>query len=70
MQTMKTWQNFAGGAGAATTTWHYDGYRGWLTHKVHADGKGPVYTYTAAGRLKSRAWARGVTTYYTNNNAG
>ncbi|MCO5052924.1 MAG: hypothetical protein M9920_11545 [Verrucomicrobiae bacterium] len=22
------------------------------------------------GRLKSRAWARGITTYYTNNNAG
>ncbi len=22
------------------------------------------------GRLKSRAWVRGVTTWYTNNNAG
>ncbi len=70
MKTMKTWQNFAGNSGTATTTWHYDPYRGWLTNKVHADGKGPVYTYSNAGRLKSRAWARGVTTWYTNNVAG
>jgi hypothetical protein len=32
--------------------------------------KARVYTYSSAGRLKSRAWARGVTTWYTNNAAG
>ncbi|MCW5551781.1 MAG: RHS repeat-associated core domain-containing protein [Verrucomicrobiae bacterium] len=70
MKTMKTWQDFADNEGSATTTWNYNAYRGWLDNKVHADGKGPLYTYTGAGRLKSRAWARGVTTWYTNNAAG
>jgi YD repeat-containing protein len=46
-----TWQDYGGGTGAAVTTWLYDGYRGFLTNKVYADGKGPSYTYTAAGRL-------------------
>ena len=37
------------GSGTATTSWHYDVYRGWLTNKVYADGKGTIYTNTAAG---------------------
>src|SRR6266545_3996803 len=71
MKTMKTWKDFAGNTGSATTTWNYDGYRGFLTNKVY-DGSspGPSYTYTAGGRLQTRAWARGVRTSYFYNNAG
>ena len=58
MKTMKTWQNFAGNSGTATTTWNYDGYRGWLTNKAYADGHGPSYSYTPGGRLKTRVWKR------------
>lgn len=58
MKTMTTWTNFASSSGAAVTTWNYDGYRGFLTNKAYADGKGPSYTYTAAGRLQTRVWAR------------
>jgi RHS repeat-associated protein len=70
MKTMTTWTNFATGAGAATTTWNYDPYRGFLTNKAYADGKGPTYAYTPAGRLRSRTWARGILTLYAYNNAG
>ena len=49
MKTMTTWTNFASSPGAAVTTWNYDGYRGFLTNKAYADGKGPGYTYTAGG---------------------
>jgi RHS repeat-associated protein len=70
MTTMTTWTNFAASAGAAVTAWNYDGYRGFLTNKAYADGKGPSYTYTAAGRLQTRVWARGITTTYTYDNAG
>ena len=75
MTNMLTWQDFnetsgSGTAGSAATKWLYDTGRGWLNQKKYADGFGPSYTYTAAGRLKSRAWVRGVTTWYTNNNAG
>ena len=31
---------------------------------------GPGYTYTKAGRLSTRTWARGLTTSYAYNNAG
>lgn len=80
MTNMLTWQNFnetsgAGASGSAATKWRFDGVRGWLTNKLYADNTGPGYTYTPAGRLKSRAWARTVggqplATWYTNNNAG
>jgi RHS repeat-associated protein len=67
---MMTWQDFGGGAGTATTTWNYDPYRGWLQNKRYPDNKGPDYTYTPGGRLKTRTWARNhsggspiVTTY-------
>jgi RHS repeat-associated protein len=80
MKTMKTWQNFAGGTGTAITTWNYDAYRGWLNSKDYADPTtgaantvGPDYTYTAAGRMATRLWARGsprVTATYAYNNAG
>ncbi len=67
---MTTWKNFAADSGKATTTWKYDGYRGFLTNKVYDDGKGPFYGYTPAGRLRTRTWARGVTTTYVTNALG
>ncbi|QQL43726.1 RHS repeat domain-containing protein [Sulfuriroseicoccus oceanibius] len=48
-------------AGSAKTTWSFSPQRGWLASKTYADGKGTSYTYTAAGRLATRAWAREVT---------
>jgi hypothetical protein len=63
MKTMKTWQDFAGNSGTATTTWNYDVNRGWLTNKVY-DGESDTtadYTYTSAGRL--------ARSYYTYDDA-
>ena len=73
LQTMTNWSNFGGGSsgGARVTTWNYDGNRGWLTNKTYDGGAaGPGYTYTYAGRLASRAWARGITTSYGYDNGG
>jgi RHS repeat-associated protein len=67
---MITWTNFASRLGAATTTWKLDAYRGFMTNKVYADGKGPSYAYTPAGRMRTRTWARGITTTYNTNAAG
>ena len=51
------------GTATAITRWEYDGNRGWLRAKRHDSsgvgiGTGPGYTYTPAGRVKSRTWAR------------
>lgn len=70
VETMKTWQDYAGNAGAAVTTWKYDGQHGWLTNKLDAAGQGPTYTYTKAGRLATRTWARGVSATYDYTAAG
>jgi len=71
MQTMTNWSNFAGNSGARVTTWKYDGHRGWLTNKVYAGATaGPSYTYTPAGRLATRLWARGITTTYNYDISG
>lgn len=71
MKAMKTWQNFAANSGTAITTWNYDIYRGWLTNKTYDGGAaGPTYTYTMAGRLATRLWARGTNTTYSYNYAG
>jgi RHS repeat-associated protein len=71
MKTMKTWQDYTGNSGTATNTWNYDIYRGFLTSKTYQGGvSGPTYTYTSAGRLASRIWARGITTAYGYDNAG
>ena len=67
---MTTWQDYAGSAGAAVAAWKYEGTRGFLTNKVYQGTNGPGYTYTKAGRLSTRTWARGLTTSYTYNNAG
>jgi RHS repeat-associated protein len=79
MKTLTTWQNATSSTGAAVTTWNYDAQRGWLTQKLYADSTGPAYTYTDAGRLLTRTWARSsslpapgspLVTTYGYNNAG
>jgi hypothetical protein len=71
MKTMKTWQNFANGTGAAVTTWNYDSYRGFLTNKVYAGGSpGPNYSYKPSGRLQSRTWVRGIDATYGYTSSG
>jgi RHS repeat-associated protein len=58
------------GTTTATTTWQYSATRGFLLAKRDAADKGANYTYTAAGRLLTRTWARGVTTTYSYDNGG
>ncbi|MGA2854442.1 MAG: hypothetical protein ABSE90_09990, partial [Verrucomicrobiota bacterium] len=77
MKTMTNWSNYSGSQGARVTTWNYDSQRGWLTSKAYPDAAtgapgtaGPSYTYTAANRLQTRTWARGITTTYKYDNAG
>lgn len=71
MKTMTNWSNFSGNAGPRVTTWKYDAYRGFLTNKIYDGGvAGPSYTYTDAGRLATRTWARGIVTTYSYDNAG
>jgi RHS repeat-associated protein len=70
VKTLKTWQNFANATGAAVTTWNYDSTRGLLQNKRYTDNTGPNYSYTFAGRLRTRTWARGITTTYSYNTAG
>lgn len=68
MTTLTTWQNYPGTP--AVTKWVYDSSSGRLTQKLYADQKGPQYTYSAAGRVQTLTWARGVTTSYAYDNAG
>jgi RHS repeat-associated protein len=71
MKTMTNWSSVATQTGARVTTWNYDPYRGFLTNKTYdGNAAGPTYTYTDAGRLASRLWARGLTTTYSYNDAG
>src|SRR5690606_28618849 len=67
VKTLTTWQDFSGETGEAVTTWNYSATRGWLDNKRYDDDTGPDYTYTAAGRLLTREWARSgaITTTYT-----
>ncbi len=44
--------------GSEFTTWIYGPTTGLLDRKQYADNKGTDYTYTAAGRLWTREWAR------------
>jgi RHS repeat-associated protein len=70
MTKMTNWTTFASSTGTRVTTWNYNQYRGWLDSKVYDDGKGPVYTNTAGGRLQTRLWARGTNATYGYNAAG
>ncbi|TVM02156.1 MAG: hypothetical protein CV087_09950, partial [Candidatus Brocadia sp. WS118] len=53
------------------TTWNYQEATGLLTSKVDDNAESVSYTYTTAGQLATRTWARGpVTTYgYDPNTA-
>ena len=51
-------------AGSDVTTWIYGTTTGHLDRKQYANTQGTDYTYTAAGRLQTRVWARGITTTY------
>ena len=70
MTRLRTWQGYSSGDGSADTAWQYDGASGWLTNKSYAGNPGPVFRYTAAGRLYQRVWARGIATTYNTNSAG
>jgi YD repeat-containing protein len=72
MSQMTTWQD---ATAFSSTVWAYDGQRGWLNGKIYPDFKTTEYTYTPAGRLDTRKWAREVSgsrllTTYTYNTAG
>ena len=46
------------GAEQAITSWTYSSDRGFMTAKTYDDRRSTTYTYTSAGRLLTRAWAR------------
>lgn len=52
-------------SGSQVTTWAYNATSGLLSSKTDADSKAVAYTYTDAGRLRLRKWARGGTNPYT-----
>ncbi|MBI5425305.1 MAG: RHS repeat-associated core domain-containing protein [Opitutae bacterium] len=58
-----TWPATAGPADL--TTWAYDPATGTLTSKTDAANKTVSYTYDARLQLKTRTWARNVTTTYS-----
>jgi RHS repeat-associated protein len=64
------------GTEEATTTWLYDPATGFLVEKNYdgetdnGDEFDADYTYTAAGRLLTRTWQRGVTTTYGYDSGG
>jgi RHS repeat-associated protein len=71
MTAMTNWTNFRT-EGERVTRWIYGNQRGFLAAKTYAEPttNGPGYTYTSAGRLATRTWARGTTATYAQNNAG
>ncbi|MES2308411.1 MAG: RHS repeat-associated core domain-containing protein, partial [Verrucomicrobiota bacterium] len=52
------------------TIWGYDAATGLLVSKTDAASKATTYTYYPTGQLKTRSWARGVTSTYGYNTAG
>lgn len=59
-----------GAAGDAVTTWKWEEATGLLQQKLDHSQKGPTYTYWPFGQIKTRTWARGVTTTYGYDGAG
>jgi RHS repeat-associated protein len=49
---------------SALTAWQYHPSRGFLVRKEYDDENGTTYTHTAAGRIETRTWQRGVVTEY------
>jgi YD repeat-containing protein len=66
---MTNWSAYPS-TGARVTQWAYDGYRGFLTNKSYEGGTAVGYSNTAAGKLKERAWARGVKATWFYSAAG
>jgi len=68
MYTLRTQPAFANdipvNTGGSLTTWNYFSTTGLLQSKLDNSSNGPAYTYTSAGRLKTRTWARGSHTRY------
>ena len=58
------------GTSQATTTWTYSTVRGFMTAKIFPGPNSTSYTYTPAGRFKTRTWARGKRTRYDYDSAG
>ncbi|MBE7538847.1 MAG: RHS repeat protein [Opitutaceae bacterium] len=58
-----TWPTATTGA-YDRTTWTYGSATGLLLAKTDANSMSVTYAYDAAGRMSSRAWARGVVTNY------
>jgi RHS repeat-associated protein len=62
--TMSLWPTAATGA-ADITRFVYQDATGLLIQKQDAVGKAIVYTYDEMGRVKTRTWARGITSTYS-----
>lgn len=65
---MKTWRSEA--ADPDITTWLYHPATGLLISKTDANNRSVSYTYDAAGRVKTRTWARNLITTYSYTPAG
>lgn len=66
LRRLTTWKDFEEGVPIGegdTHEWVYN-TAGLVVSEVYSGSFGPAYTYSPAGRLKSRTWARGVTTYW------
>ena len=61
---MKTMATYRISGVADTTTWNDESWSGRLSSKLDATLRGPSYTYTSAGRPKTRTWVRGYCTRY------
>jgi RHS repeat-associated protein len=65
LSTIKTWQNYSGLSGTATTTLGYSTNSGLLISKTYNDSTATEYAYTSAGRLQTRTWDRGTSATYS-----
>jgi YD repeat-containing protein len=59
----KSWPGSTTGT-ADVTKWTYQESTGLLTEKLDAALKATIYTYDELGRVKTRVWARSITTTY------
>ncbi len=59
---LTTYRDYAQQAGQDNVYWVYNAQRGWLDAKTYHSGPTATYTYTPAGRLKTRTGRRGLTT--------
>jgi RHS repeat-associated protein len=71
LHTFRAGQNWSADVWPGSTTgatdvtrWIFQESTGLLTQKQDATLKGPAYTYDELGRMKTRVWARGITSTY------